>query len=90
MVNPGNSGGPVLDDAGRVVGVTASGIRGSGVNFAIPVDHVLRLLAKPDLTVTGPDVIPWKNRFDPATLLVRVSPLPQAYRHARLPRSVRP
>jgi S1-C subfamily serine protease len=44
-INPGNSGGPLLDSAGRVIGVNAQiasdGANGSsGVGFAIPVDTV--------------------------------------------------
>jgi S1-C subfamily serine protease len=47
-INPGNSGGPLLDAAGRVIGVNAqikseSG-GGEGVGFAIPVDFVRRSL----------------------------------------------
>ena len=38
-VNPGNSGGPLLDTQGRVVGVTFGGFPG-GVNFAIPSNLV--------------------------------------------------
>ncbi|CAK9054696.1 unnamed protein product [Durusdinium trenchii] len=45
-INPGNSGGPLLDAAGRVIGVntailTASGTS-AGVGLAIPVDTVKR------------------------------------------------
>ena len=47
-VNPGNSGGPLLNVAGEVVGVTSAAIgpiAGSvGLNFAIPVNTVARLL----------------------------------------------
>jgi S1-C subfamily serine protease len=47
-VNPGNSGGPLLDAQGRVIGINAqiksqSG-GGEGVGFAIPVDTVRRSL----------------------------------------------
>jgi len=43
-INPGNSGGPLLDAAGRVIGVNAQIASTSGANdgvgFAIPVDTV--------------------------------------------------
>lgn len=47
-INPGNSGGPLLDSAGRLVGVnsairSASG-SSAGVGFAIPVDLVNRVV----------------------------------------------
>jgi len=35
-MTPGNSGGPVVDDLGRLVGVTAATIRGRRIGFAIP------------------------------------------------------
>jgi serine protease Do len=42
-INPGNSGGPLIDMAGRVVGInTAYNPAGSGIGFAIPI----RLAAK--------------------------------------------
>jgi S1-C subfamily serine protease len=47
-VNPGNSGGPLLDSSGRVVGVNTAIISPSGSNagvgFAIPVDVVNRVI----------------------------------------------
>jgi S1-C subfamily serine protease len=55
-LNPGNSGGPVLDKNGKVVGVVVSGVRGSGVNFAIPVSHVIPFVAKPEIDFTPPVV----------------------------------
>ena len=43
-INPGNSGGPLLDSAGRLIGVNTSIISGSGssagIGFAVPVDVV--------------------------------------------------
>jgi hypothetical protein len=43
-LNPGDSGGPVVDGQGRLVGVCVSGIRGSGIAFAIPAREVISLL----------------------------------------------
>jgi S1-C subfamily serine protease len=40
-MHPGNSGGPVTDAAGQVVGVAVSGLRGTTINFAVPGDAVL-------------------------------------------------
>ncbi len=49
-LNPGNSGGPLLDSAGRLIGVTTMIISGSGasagVGIAIPVDVVNRVAAQ--------------------------------------------
>ena len=42
----GNSGGPVVDAKGNVVGVAVSVIRGEAISFAIPGDLVHQLLAK--------------------------------------------
>ncbi|GBG71034.1 hypothetical protein CBR_g8333 [Chara braunii] len=56
-INAGNSGGPLLDSFGRLIGVntatfTRSGTgMSSGVNFAIPVDLVARVV--PQLIVNG-------------------------------------
>jgi 2-alkenal reductase len=54
-INPGNSGGPLLDSAGRLVGVTTA-IRSpsggsTGVGLAIPVDLVNRIV--PQLIAFG-------------------------------------
>ena len=44
-MQPGNSGGPVTDSRGVVVGVSVSIIQGTQLNFAIPGDLVTRVLA---------------------------------------------
>jgi S1-C subfamily serine protease len=43
--NPGNSGGPMLDRTGRVVGILTAGYRGQeGLNFAVAIDHARDIL----------------------------------------------
>ncbi|MFL5197782.1 MAG: S1C family serine protease [Microvirga sp.] len=54
-INPGNSGGPLLDSAGRVIGVNTAIFSPSGasagIGFAIPVDVVNRVV--PELIRNG-------------------------------------
>ncbi len=54
-INPGNSGGPLLDSAGRLIGVNTAIFSPSGasagVGFAVPVDTVNRVV--PQLIATG-------------------------------------
>ena len=45
-LNPGNSGCPVLDESGYVIGVVVGGIPGSGLAEAIPVNVVREFLTK--------------------------------------------
>jgi hypothetical protein len=39
-VNPGNSGGPLLDQEGRVIGVVSLKGRGEGVGLALPINYL--------------------------------------------------
>jgi S1-C subfamily serine protease len=54
-INPGNSGGPLIDSAGRLIGVNAAIVSPSGssagIGFAIPVDTVNRVV--PQLIKNG-------------------------------------
>jgi S1-C subfamily serine protease len=67
-INPGNSGGPLLDSAGRVIGVNTAIYSpsggSSGIGFAIPVHAVQG--AVPDLIAHG--------RIQRATLGVELAP----------------
>jgi S1-C subfamily serine protease len=60
-VNPGNSGGPLLDSAGKVIGVNTAIASttgsNSGVGFAVPVDIVKRVV--PALIEMGSYQHPW-------------------------------
>ena len=59
-INPGNSGGPLLDSAGRLIGMNTAIISPAGVSagigFAIPVDEINRLV--PQLIRHGKAVRP--------------------------------
>lgn len=54
-INPGNSGGPLLDSAGRLIGVNTAIFSPSGawagIGFAVPVDTINRVV--PELIATG-------------------------------------
>jgi S1-C subfamily serine protease len=83
-INPGNSGGPLLDSAGRLIGmntmiVSPSGTS-SGIGFAIPVDAILKVV--PDIIKYGKvirpglggvsylnDVIARRNDIDGAVIM---------------------
>jgi S1-C subfamily serine protease len=60
-INRGNSGGPLLDSSGRVIGINSAIFSptgsNAGVGFAIPVDTIRRLL--PDLLQLGYYRHPW-------------------------------
>jgi S1-C subfamily serine protease len=59
-INPGNSGGPLLDSAGRLIGVNTAIYSPSGasagIGFAVPVDTVSRIV--PELITNGKVVRP--------------------------------
>lgn len=59
-INPGNSGGPLLDSAGRLIGVNTAIFSPSGsfsgIGFAVPVDTVNRIV--PQLIASGRYVRP--------------------------------
>lgn len=54
-INPGNSGGPLLDSAGRLIGMNTAIFSPSGasagIGFAVPVDTINRVV--PELIATG-------------------------------------
>ena len=50
-VNPGNSGGPLVNMAGEVIGVNSRAVRGGSIGFAIPANLVRSLI--PQLVAKG-------------------------------------
>jgi S1-C subfamily serine protease len=60
-INPGNSGGPLLDSAGRIIGINSAIISPTGasvgIGFAIPVNTAKRIL--PELIQKGYVSYPW-------------------------------
>jgi S1-C subfamily serine protease len=59
-INPGNSGGPLLDSAGRLIGINTAIYSPSGasagIGFSVPVDTVMRVV--PQLIKTGKYIRP--------------------------------
>jgi S1-C subfamily serine protease len=54
-INPGNSGGPLLDRAGRVVGVNTMKVgAASSIGFAVAADHVKTLVDNPSGAAAAP------------------------------------
>ena len=86
-INPGNSGGPLLDSAGRLIGVNAAILSPSGayagIGFAIPADTVAWVvpelieggeLRRPSLGIdTANDALARQVGIDDGVLVLRVA-----------------
>lgn len=98
-INPGNSGGPLLDSAGRLIGVNTqiyspSGAS-AGIGFAIPVDEVNRVVPRlirdgrfirPALGITsGPPQLQQALRLPKGVAIVAVGPRSPAREAGLLP-----
>jgi len=86
-INPGNSGGPLLDSAGRLIGMNTSILSGSGssagIGFAVPVDTINRvvpqLIAHGEVTRPGLGIYPASDAISrryglPGVLVLEVMP----------------
>ena len=73
-VNPGNSGGPLVNEKGEVVGVTSSkwvDVKVSSIAFAVPVNYARPLLAG---RAVGFETEGAKEKLEGPALVKRVSP----------------
>src|SRR5579864_3917958 len=68
--NPGNSGGPLVDMTGKVVGINTRG-GGQNLNFAIPIDTAKEVIAKL-LATSSADK---KGKVDRSDLGIELKPL---------------
>ena len=54
-ISPGSSGGPLFNEAGKLVGITTSKAGGENLNFAVAIDELKQLLKdNPNLSKTNP------------------------------------
>jgi Trypsin-like peptidase domain len=74
-VNPGNSGGPLLDKSGNIVGIVyAKMFAAQGIGYAIPVNVIEKFVAKPDFEFVAPTIQASKIH-KPAIFEARVTPI---------------
>ncbi len=82
-INPGHSGGPIVDGKGEAVGVIFSGVLATRVSFSIPASRIREFLKQPGMMVSVPRV-KYVNRDEPAPFAVDVF----AYEKASIPEKV--
>jgi len=50
-ISPGNSGGPLFSESGKIIGINTWGADGQNLNFAVAVDHAKEFIkANPNIT----------------------------------------
>ena len=78
-INPGCSGGPLVDRQGKVIGVVFAAIPLSGISFAVPVSRVKDYIKAPHIMVSMPNVrySERHNKHRIAIELVEMTPSPK-------------
>ena len=95
-INPGNSGGPLLDSAGRLIGINTAIYSPSGasagIGFAVPVDTVNRVVPRAHHVRQGAAAAPRRGAstitsapWSPRRLSVKGVLLLEVYRRTRPP-----
>ena len=77
-IEPGSSGGPVLNDSGEVIGVSVGGYSGVGeeeyvplgYNYAIAVNHLKHLAKRHGIPITSPEIPPIMKHVPPSRVSV--------------------
>lgn len=89
ILNPGNSGGPVLSLKGEVVGVAVAGLRDAvGINFAVPINHARQMIAaqvRPEAALPAPTPTPATPSPMPAPAVPSPTPAPSPVRPSPQP-----
>lgn len=78
-VNPGNSGGPVVDLSGRVIGVLTLGSSVARFGFAIPITSVTSLATQWAMADSEVALGPPMVSAEPKTLVLQASDAPFGY-----------
>jgi S1-C subfamily serine protease len=73
QLNPGNSGGPVVNASGEVVGVAVKTIEGESTNFAIPVGRLSDFMAAPGVSFQPP-ILSYEDRYKPVSWFINLEP----------------
>ncbi|MEM7600876.1 MAG: serine protease, partial [Verrucomicrobiota bacterium] len=81
-VYPGNSGGPVISEEGKVLGVIVAGLEFTQVNFCIPVSTVLGFLKKPviEMSPDENDAIDFTKAVTFDIRVTTIGPTPPTYK----------
>ena len=73
-LSPGNSGGPIVDLQGRVVGISQATISATQIGFAIPAEHLKKCLAGRVIGASTTDIIYEDDQFNFTVVVTTCDP----------------